>query len=148
MFPHIAPTYIIQIQLVIYLFSVQKKDQCCWSCIPCHQDSYVFNDTCVPCQLGYQPNIDYSDCIKIQAEHLTWDSPWSIVPLVFSALGITATIFIFTVFLRYNRYVSLFIALAIILSAFKGRSLTKLKRVLAVVLTDTQFIISFACVNK
>ena len=56
------------------------------------------------CAPGYAPNRDYNGCDKIPAEHLTWDSPWAIVPLVFTALGVTATLFTLTVFLRYNRY--------------------------------------------
>lgn len=78
------------------------QDQCCWICVSCREDSYSFNDTCVPCQPGFAPNADHDGCIKIPAEHLTWDSPWAIVPLVLSALGVTATIFVFSVFLRYN----------------------------------------------
>jgi hypothetical protein len=63
----------------------------------------------VACAPGYAPNRDYNGCDKIPAEHLTWDSPWAIVPLVFTALGVTATLFTLTVFLRYNRYKSVFI---------------------------------------
>lgn len=69
----------------------------------CREDSYSFNDTCVACAPGYAPNRDFNGCDKIPAEHLTWDSPWAIVPLVFTALGVTATLFTLTVFLRYNR---------------------------------------------
>ncbi|EFX87236.1 glutamate receptor, metabotropic [Daphnia pulex] len=78
------------------------QDQCCWSCVSCREDSYSFNDTCVACAPGYAPNRDFNGCDKIPAEHLTWDSPWAIVPLVFTALGVTATLFTLTVFLRYN----------------------------------------------
>lgn len=78
------------------------QDQCCWSCVSCREDSYSFNDTCVACAPGYAPNRDHNGCDKIPAEHLTWDSPWAIVPLVFTALGVTATLFTLTVFLRYN----------------------------------------------
>lgn len=74
----------------------------------CREDSYSFNDTCVACAPGYAPNRDFNGCDKIPAEHLTWDSPWAIVPLVFTALGVTATLFTLTVFLRYNRYKSVF----------------------------------------
>lgn len=80
------------------------QDQCCWICVPCREDSYSFNDTCVTCEAGFAPNAELTGCVKIPAEHLTWDSPWAIVPLVFTALGVTATLFILAVFLRYNRY--------------------------------------------
>ena len=80
----------------------KKQDQCCWSCVSCREDSYSFNDTCVACDAGFAPNRDHSGCTKIPAEHLTWDSPWAIVPLVFSALGVAATVFILVVFMRYN----------------------------------------------
>lgn len=68
----------------------------------CREDSYAFNDTCIVCPPGFAPNGDHDGCDKIPAEHLTWHSPWAVVPLVFSALGVTATVFVVAVFVRYN----------------------------------------------
>ena len=91
-----------KIQISSFFLPSSSQDQCCWSCVSCREDSYSFNDTCVACDAGFAPNRDHSGCTKIPAEHLTWDSPWAIVPLVFSALGVAATVFILVVFLRYN----------------------------------------------
>lgn len=79
------------------------QEPCCWGCVACREDSYAFNDTCIVCPPGFAPNHDHDGCEKIPAEHLTWDSPWAIVPLVFSALGVTATLFVIAVFVRYNK---------------------------------------------
>jgi metabotropic glutamate receptor 6/7/8 len=62
----------------------------------------VFNDTCVTCNPGYAPTLDRSTCAKLRPEHLTWENPWAIVPLVFSGLGVVATIFTAFVFLRFH----------------------------------------------
>ncbi|KAK2710743.1 hypothetical protein QYM36_012050 [Artemia franciscana] len=78
------------------------QDQCCWSCVLCREDSYVFNDTCVTCNPGYTPTQDRSTCAKLRPEHLTWGNPWALVPLVFSGLGVIATIFTAFVFLRFH----------------------------------------------
>ncbi|CAL4082358.1 unnamed protein product, partial [Meganyctiphanes norvegica] len=78
------------------------QDACCWSCVPCPEDSYINNDTCVPCELGWAPDKEWHGCYKLTPEHLTWSDPWAIVPVVFSALGLVWTLFTLAVFVRYN----------------------------------------------
>ncbi|CAH1377671.1 unnamed protein product [Tenebrio molitor] len=78
-------------------------DQCCWVCVSCREDAYVFNDSCKSCLPGYAPNKDKTECDKLQALVIEWLSPWALVPLVFSSFGILCTIFTTCVFIRYNR---------------------------------------------
>lgn len=79
------------------------QDQCCWMCVKCREDSYVLNDTCKSCDPGYAPDDPKTGCIKIQAETIDWLSPWAMVPLIFSSIGICFTIFTTCVFIRYNK---------------------------------------------
>jgi len=32
------------------------QESCCWSCVACREDAYVYNDTCKNCNPGYAPN--------------------------------------------------------------------------------------------
>ncbi|KAF4532507.1 hypothetical protein B566_EDAN007622, partial [Ephemera danica] len=79
------------------------QDQCCWSCVACREDSFVFNDTCKPCEPGHAPSPDKTFCVKLPAEIIEWLSPWALVPLSFSGIGIMGTIFTLSVFIRYNK---------------------------------------------
>ncbi|KAL3289431.1 hypothetical protein HHI36_022856 [Cryptolaemus montrouzieri] len=79
------------------------QDQCCWACVACREDSYVFNDTCKSCKPGWAPNKNIDGCDKLQAQVIDWLSPWALVPLVFSSFGIICCIFTTCVFIRYNK---------------------------------------------
>ncbi|XP_034939802.1 metabotropic glutamate receptor 8-like [Chelonus insularis] len=80
------------------------QDACCWSCMQCPENAYVFNDSCRSCEPGWAPdNKSKSRCIKLSAEIITWMSPWAIVPLSFASIGILITLFTIVIFVRYNR---------------------------------------------
>lgn len=68
----------------------------------CRDDAYVFNDSCLSCKPGWAPNENKTDCYKLKAEVIPWYSPWAIVPLVFSTIGILMTLFTFCIFIKYN----------------------------------------------
>ncbi|XP_065350296.1 metabotropic glutamate receptor 3-like isoform X1 [Cloeon dipterum] len=79
------------------------QDQCCWVCVACREDAYVFNDTCKPCEPGHAPSQDKTFCVKLPAQVIEWGSPWALVPLAFAVIGILSTIFVLLVFIRYNK---------------------------------------------
>ncbi|XP_076382238.1 metabotropic glutamate receptor 8 isoform X2 [Megalopta genalis] len=79
------------------------QDACCWNCVACREDSYVFNDTCRSCGPGYAPDETMTNCVKLTAEVIPWSSPWALVPLIFASIGILSTLFTTIVFIRYNR---------------------------------------------
>ncbi|XP_046428261.1 metabotropic glutamate receptor 7-like [Neodiprion fabricii] len=79
------------------------QEACCWSCVACREDAYVFNDTCRSCDPGYAPDKTKTRCIKLAAEVIPWTSPWAVVPLAFAAVGILSTLFTTAVFIRFNR---------------------------------------------
>ncbi|XP_076625936.1 metabotropic glutamate receptor 8 [Colletes latitarsis] len=76
---------------------------CCWSCVACREDAYVFNDSCRSCSPGYAPDKTMTNCIKLTAEVIPWTSPWALVPLIFASIGILSTMFTTVVFIRFNR---------------------------------------------
>ncbi|XP_071633906.1 metabotropic glutamate receptor 8 [Temnothorax longispinosus] len=78
-------------------------EPCCWSCVACREDSYVYNDTCKNCNPGYAPNSTMTGCVKLTAEVIPWTSPWALVPLIFASIGILSTLFTTVVFIRFNR---------------------------------------------
>lgn len=76
------------------------QDQCCWTCVKCRDDAYVQNDTCMTCDPGWAPNPLKIGCDKLSPEIIDWLSPWAIVPLSFSGIGIIATLFVTLVFIK------------------------------------------------
>ena len=80
-----------------------RQNACCWSCVKCPEGDRIDNDTCVECPLGHLPTADYRSCYRLQPEHLSWRSGWALVPLVFSSLGLAATLLTAAVFLRFNQ---------------------------------------------
>ncbi|EGI66060.1 Metabotropic glutamate receptor 2 [Acromyrmex echinatior] len=80
-----------------------ESEPCCWSCVACREDAYVYNDTCKNCNPGYAPNSTMTGCIKLTAEVIPWTSPWALVPLIFASIGILSTLFTTVVFIRFNR---------------------------------------------
>ncbi|KAL3080796.1 hypothetical protein niasHS_014901 [Heterodera schachtii] len=85
-------------------YRAYQDQNCCWTCIPCDTaTSIVPNQTsCVQCPLGEVPNSDLTVCRPIMPSHLHWDSPWALVPALFSSVGLLATSFVTLVFLRFN----------------------------------------------
>ncbi|XP_053982400.1 metabotropic glutamate receptor 8-like [Hylaeus volcanicus] len=79
------------------------QETCCWSCVACREDAYVFNDSCHSCGPGQAPDETMTNCIKLTAEVIPWTSPWALVPLIFASIGILSTLFTTAVFIRFNR---------------------------------------------
>lgn len=78
------------------------QDQCCWRCVKCAEDAFVSNDTCKSCDPGHAPNEFRNNCTKLSPEIIDWISPWALVPLIFSSIGIFCTIFTTCVFIRQD----------------------------------------------
>lgn len=75
-------------------------DQCCWHCLKCREDAYVAGDSCVSCKPGWAPDNLKTGCEKVVPEIIDWLSPWALVPLTFSGIGIVATVFVTLVFIK------------------------------------------------
>ena len=80
------------------------QDACCWSCVPCREDSVVIGeDQCYQCPIGYSPSPEKDQCLAMEAESLDGQSPWVFFPLLLSSLGIVVTLEVVVVFIFYNR---------------------------------------------
>ncbi|XP_076343953.1 metabotropic glutamate receptor 3-like [Tachypleus tridentatus] len=80
-----------------------QQQECCWMCIACREDEYIFNNECSYCPKGYLPCQNKTSCIKVPLKFMTWNSPWTIIPAAFAALGVFCTCFTFTVFLYFSK---------------------------------------------
>ncbi|KAK6486525.1 metabotropic glutamate receptor 5-like [Huso huso] len=76
---------------------------CCWTCTPCKDNEIIFDEyTCQACVLGSWPNDDLTDCDPIPVEYLRWGDPEPIAAVVFSCLGLLATLFVTFIFITYR----------------------------------------------
>ncbi|XP_076362946.1 metabotropic glutamate receptor 3-like [Tachypleus tridentatus] len=80
-----------------------QQHNCCWMCVACRDDEYIFNNECSYCPEGYMPRADKTGCFKLPLEYMTWNSPWAIIPAAFAALGIICTCFTFAVFVYFSK---------------------------------------------
>ncbi|XP_060600665.1 metabotropic glutamate receptor 3-like isoform X2 [Ruditapes philippinarum] len=81
----------------------EDGDMCCWVCIKCQPFEYLKDEyTCKDCGEGRWPYEDRLGCYQLEEQYMQFDSVYSIVPLVLSGLGIFATLFVITAFIRYN----------------------------------------------
>ncbi|XP_030855903.1 metabotropic glutamate receptor 7 [Strongylocentrotus purpuratus] len=85
---------------------IRKKregDECCWVCTKCEYQQYRHDEwTCRNCTQGTLPDENRTGCDDIFIEYLHWSSPWAIVPVVMSILGILSTLYVIAVFVYYN----------------------------------------------
>ncbi|MGH0169629.1 UNVERIFIED_CONTAM: hypothetical protein FKN15_058381 [Acipenser sinensis] len=80
-----------------------KGVPCCWHCERCEGYHYQVNEfTCDLCPYEERPNENHTGCQSIPIIKLEWHSPWAVVPVFLSMLGIIATTFAIVTFVRYN----------------------------------------------
>lgn len=58
--------------------------------------------TCELCPYEMRPDANRTGCVPIPIIKLEWHSPWAVVPVFLSMLGIIATSFVIVTFVRYN----------------------------------------------
>ncbi|XP_059207309.1 glutamate receptor, metabotropic 5a [Centropristis striata] len=75
---------------------------CCWTCTPCKENEFVFDEyTCRACMLGFWPTDDLTGCEPIPVQYVRWGDPEPIAAVVFSCLGLLATLFVTSVFIKF-----------------------------------------------
>uniref|UniRef100_A0AAV2JDI8 Metabotropic glutamate receptor 5 n=1 Tax=Knipowitschia caucasica TaxID=637954 RepID=A0AAV2JDI8_KNICA len=75
---------------------------CCWTCTPCKENEFVFDEyTCQACTLGFWPTNDLTGCEPIPVHYLQWGEPEPIAAVVFACLGLLATLFVTSVFVKF-----------------------------------------------
>ncbi|XP_041748605.2 metabotropic glutamate receptor 4-like [Coregonus clupeaformis] len=82
---------------------IVKGIPCCWHCERC--DGYQYQaDTysCKMCRFDLRPNENHTACRPIPVVMLEWSSPWAVIPVLISVVGIMATLFVVVTFIRYN----------------------------------------------
>ncbi|XP_062339651.1 glutamate receptor, metabotropic 8a [Osmerus eperlanus] len=82
---------------------VVKGVACCWHCERC--EGYHFQASeflCELCPYEQRPDRNRTACQPIPVVKLEWHSPWAVVPVFISVLGIVATTFVVVTFVRHN----------------------------------------------
>ncbi|XP_054610759.1 metabotropic glutamate receptor 5-like [Dunckerocampus dactyliophorus] len=75
---------------------------CCWTCTPCKDNEFVFDEyTCRTCVLGSWPTDDLRGCEPIPVQYVLWGDPEPIAAVVFACLGLLATLFVTSVFVKF-----------------------------------------------
>uniref|UniRef100_A0A671VUK4 Glutamate receptor, metabotropic 5a n=1 Tax=Sparus aurata TaxID=8175 RepID=A0A671VUK4_SPAAU len=75
---------------------------CCWTCTPCKENEFVFDEyTCRACVLGSWPTDDLTGCEPIPVQYVRWGDPEPIAAVVFACLGLMATLFVTSVFIKF-----------------------------------------------
>ncbi|XP_008425438.1 glutamate receptor, metabotropic 5a [Poecilia reticulata] len=75
---------------------------CCWTCTPCKENEFVFDEyTCRACILGSWPTDDLTGCAPIPVQYVRWGDPEPIAAVVFACLGLMATLFVTSVFIKF-----------------------------------------------
>ncbi|XP_061770308.1 glutamate receptor, metabotropic 8a isoform X2 [Nerophis ophidion] len=82
---------------------VVKGVPCCWHCERCEGYHYQASElTCELCPYEMRPDANRTGCVAIPIIKLEWHSPWAVMPVFISMLGIIATSFVIVTFVRYN----------------------------------------------
>ncbi|XP_077360646.1 glutamate receptor, metabotropic 5a isoform X2 [Festucalex cinctus] len=75
---------------------------CCWTCTPCKDNEFVFDEyTCRACLLGSWPTDDLRGCEPIPVHYMRWGDPEPIAAVAFACLGLLATLFVTAVFIKF-----------------------------------------------
>uniref|UniRef100_A0A8C4RNW7 Glutamate receptor, metabotropic 8a n=1 Tax=Erpetoichthys calabaricus TaxID=27687 RepID=A0A8C4RNW7_ERPCA len=80
-----------------------KGVPCCWHCERCEGYHYQVDEfSCELCPYDQRPNENRTTCQPIPIIKLEWHSPWAVVPVFISMLGIIGTTFVIVTFVKYN----------------------------------------------
>lgn len=84
---------------------VPDQSDCCWTCEACPGENTVSTgENCFECSEGSFPNVGRNSCDLNPITHLTWSSPWAIVILIVTGLGLAMTAFVVVIFIIFNKH--------------------------------------------
>ena len=83
---------------------VASQAECCWVCKPCADNTVSTGTACKVCGRGYIPNDLKSECEVIQPSYLMWSHGLSIIIILLSCTGITATIAVGIIFIVHHKH--------------------------------------------
>ena len=74
------------------------QETCCWECKNCPENWVSSGESCYECVDKDMPNPERSGCVVIPVTYFTWSSPWAIVILLLTCVGICATVIVAVMF--------------------------------------------------
>ena len=80
----------------------QYKDslKCCWECKQCGFNNYVFNNTCIPCDLSHFPDTLLKKCVALPTKYLSIENPIAASIVTLSSVGLISTAKVVVMFLK------------------------------------------------
>ncbi|EDO47166.1 predicted protein, partial [Nematostella vectensis] len=86
-------------------FRQTKTVACCWECLPC-QTGYINSVpgslNCTKCPFRQMSNLGNTECVDLPVVNISWTDTTSVLFLIFTAIGMVATIFTFAVFIIHQ----------------------------------------------
>ncbi|XP_059157921.1 metabotropic glutamate receptor 7-like [Physella acuta] len=80
------------------------SSDCCWNCVPCKENEYMPDEgECRACPPESRPTASRTGCETLPVVTLVPASLWFVLPVAFSIAGVVCTVFVFGVFLTYNK---------------------------------------------
>lgn len=80
--------------------SLNREDECCWTCHACGTGDAVMNNTCQTCAEGYVPDQNVSSCLKLPLQYINLDTTLAGFLAFFACLGILTDAIVFATFIK------------------------------------------------
>ena len=82
-----------------------NRADCCWTCRSClGENTFSTGERCEQCDTGSSPNSKRNGCELNPITFLRWSSPWAVVILIGTSIGLIAVAFVVTIFIIFNRH--------------------------------------------
>ena len=78
------------------------NSRCCWDCRKCEKYSIIDNGTCRECPVGYLPNTNLSQCIKLPLEFPHYKDSTAVVFLCLTSIGLASTLATAAFFVKHR----------------------------------------------
>ena len=88
-----------------YQIPIADHAACCWECRACLGTNAISTGlACVECEHGYIPNEIKTECIAVRPSYLRWTDWLSLVILILTGFGITASAAVVVIFIAYRKH--------------------------------------------
>ena len=78
--------------------------QCCWDCERCGNNEVIVANTCRPCDVGYSPDANLTQCLKLELSYVKWTSPLSATLAALGSVGLIAALMTCAFFVKYRHH--------------------------------------------
>ena len=83
---------------------VPEQTSCCFTCEACDENTVSKNGECMRCRLGTVPSPNRTMCELLPLTFLSWSSPWGLIIIIFTSIGIIATATVTAIFVIFYKH--------------------------------------------